>query len=319
MAIAEMPLEELRQYKGSAPRPADFTQYWQRALSELDTLSPGPRLQPAAFSCPGAQCHDLYFTGVRGAQIYAKFLCPPGAGPHPCLLHFHGYGANSGDWTPLLAYVAQGFCVAAMDVRGQGGKSQDVGGVTGNTLNGQIIRGLGDDPQDLLFRHIYLDTLQLARAVTSLPQVDGSRLVAFGASQGGALAGFCSAWHGGIRRTVVQYPFLSDFPRALVMGGGSFAYAELFEYLRRFDPRHQHKEAFLARLAYIDACHHAPQIQNPVLMAAALSDEVCPCSTQFAFYNNLGGPKQLEIYPNFGHEYLPGFADLALDFLCQAL
>jgi len=82
---------------------------------------------------------------------------------------FHGYTGNSGDWTDKLAWVSEGFCVAAMDCRGQGGSSEDRGGVLGNTQRGHIIRGLDDpSPQKLLFRSIYLDTVQLARVVMSI-------------------------------------------------------------------------------------------------------------------------------------------------------
>lgn len=57
-----------------------------------------------------------------------------------------------------------GFTVAALDCRGQGGLSEDKGGVLGNTLQGHIIRGLDDpNPDNLLFRDIFLDTAMLAK------------------------------------------------------------------------------------------------------------------------------------------------------------
>ena len=44
---------------------------------------------------------------------------------------------------------------------------RDKGGVFGNTLNGHIIRGLDDpDPDNILFRQIFLDTAMLARVVS---------------------------------------------------------------------------------------------------------------------------------------------------------
>ena len=39
------------------------------------------------------------------------------------------------------------------------------------------------------------------------------------------------------------------------------------------------------------------------------SSTVCPPSTQFAAYNRITSAKELAIYPDFGHEHLPGFAD----------
>jgi len=131
----DMPLEELKTYQGQNPRPADFDAFWERGLAEMQALDPQIELSPASFKVPFAQCLDLYFTGVGGARIHAKFLRPKEAtAPHPAVLMFHGYSGSSGDWSEKLAYVALGYTVAALDCRGQGGLSEDKGGVVGNTL-----------------------------------------------------------------------------------------------------------------------------------------------------------------------------------------
>ena len=36
MPVFEMPLEELRHYKGCSPCPGDFKEYWREALGELE-------------------------------------------------------------------------------------------------------------------------------------------------------------------------------------------------------------------------------------------------------------------------------------------
>ncbi|HWZ89608.1 MAG TPA: acetylxylan esterase, partial [Polyangiaceae bacterium] len=71
--------------------------------------------------------------------------------------------------------------IASLDCRGQGGLSEDTGGVTGTTHHGHFIRGLYDGPDNLLFRHIFLDSAQLAGIVMSLDEVDEGRVGALGA------------------------------------------------------------------------------------------------------------------------------------------
>ena len=156
MPLVDLPLDQLRNYAGRNPRPADHDDYWAEALRELDGTDPRVELvQNPVLNAHGVECFDLWFNGAGGARIYAKYLRPAVEArkgrPAPAVLQFHGYTGNGGDWSGKLAYAASGFCVAAMDCRGQGGRSQDTGGVGGTTHNGHIIRGLADaDPRKML-------------------------------------------------------------------------------------------------------------------------------------------------------------------------
>jgi cephalosporin-C deacetylase len=316
MPIVDMPLDELQQYQGINPKPDDFDIYWQCALDEMRAIDPQVELVPSAFQTPAVECFDLYFTGVRGARIHAKYLRPKHAeGPHPAVLRFHGYSGNSGDWIESLPFAAQGHSVAALDARGQGGLSEDTGGVKGNTLQGHIIRGLDDAPDNLMFRHIFLDTAQLAGIVMQQPEVDPKRVGAIGGSQGGALTLACAALEPRIKRLAPMCPFLCDYRRVWEMDLAKGAYEELKNYFRLFDPRHEREREVFTRLGYIDCQHLAPRIRGEVLIAIGLMDEICPPSSQFAAFNKITAPKEAMIYPDFAHEGYPGFMDRAFQFL----
>lgn len=194
MGIFDLPLEELKTYKGSTPCPADFDEFWDRSVEEVKALDYQVELRKSDFQTDFAECYDLYFTGIGGARIHAKYLRPAKcAGPHPAILFFHGYTGNSGMWMDKLGFVANGCSVFALDVRGQGGPSQDIGGVNGVTWSGQIMRGLDDGPEHMLFRQVFLDIVELADIAMHMPEVDENRVGAFGRSQGGALAIVCGA------------------------------------------------------------------------------------------------------------------------------
>jgi len=317
MPSLDKPLAELREYRGINPKPVDFDDFWARALSELDATDPRPELIPSHVIRPvDAETFDLFFTGVGGARIYAKYVRSKKlSNPSPALLLFHGYSGHSGDWQDKLTFVGQGFAVAAMDCRGQGGRSEDVGGVRGNTLNGHIIRGLDEPPDKLLFRQIFLDTVQLARVLASFDEVDENNLSCLGGSQGGALAIACAALEPRIRRCVSIFPFLSDYKRVWEMDLDKDAYAELRSYMRLFDPTHERVDEIFNKLGYIDIHHLAPRITASVLMGLTLLDNICPPSTQFAVFNAITSPKECVIYPDFGHETLPGMADRSFEFL----
>lgn len=319
MPLIDMPLAELKQFAGINPRPDDFDAYWERALDEMCGVDPKVELVPAQFQTPFAECFHLYYTGVRGARIHAKYVRPSNTSdaPHPAVLRFHGYSGSSGDWHDLLSFAGLGFSIAALDVRGQGGLSEDPGAVVGNTLKGHIIRGLDDEPDNLMFRHIFLDTAQLAAIVMDLPEVDAERVGAFGGSQGGGLTLACSSLEPRIKRLAPACPFLCDYQRVWEMDLARGAYEELKTYFRNFDPRHEREQAIFTRLGYIDCQHLAPRIEGEVLMALGLMDEICPPSSQYAAFNKITAPKTTVIYPDFAHEGYPGFADRTFSFLAE--
>jgi cephalosporin-C deacetylase len=311
-------MDQLVQYRGRNPRPDDFEAFWTTALSELDSLDPQAVLEPNPFTAAAgfAECFDLWFTGVGAARVHAKYVRPAVAdAPHPALLKFHGYTMGSPDWSQLLGWVGRGYSVAALDCRGQGGQSEDPGGVRGNTQRGHIVRGLDDAPEKLLYRQIFLDCAELARIVMGFDEVDAARVGATGASQGGGLTLACAALEPRVTRAAPVYPFLTDYQRTWEMGLAVDAYQELQTHFRLFDPRHERERETFTRLGYIDVQHLSPSIRGDVLMITGLMDTVCPPSTQYAAFNKITAPKRHVLYPDFAHETLPGADDLIYEFM----
>lgn len=309
-----MPLKELKKYKGTNERPKDFSAYWAAALSELDNQNMEFRLTQVDFHADGVECYEMSFTGVGGTQLHAKFVKPINTGsPCPAILMFHGYHGNSGDWLDKVTYAKFGYVVAALDTRGQGGLSDDTVAVKGAVLEGHIVKGLDDpDPHKLFYRNAFLDTAQLARIVMGIPYVDDKRVGATGFSQGGALTLACASLEPRIKLACAGYPFLSDYRRVWeAMDISQSAYNELSNYFRIRDPLHNREAEVFQKLGYIDLHNHAERIRSTkVIMITALSDTVCPPSTQYAIYNNLSCEKEMILYPDFGHEFLPSSGDI---------
>ena len=174
MPTIDMSLEKLKTYQGVNPKPADFDEFWDTALAEINAIDPNPELSPYSFPSVIADCFELRFTSTKGARIYAKFARPKKiSGKIPALLHFHGLSGSSDSWKNLITFASQGYAIASMDVRGQGGLSLDVGGVPGSTYSTPFVRGIEGDPHNLLYRDIYLDTVMLFRVVSGMDEIDG--------------------------------------------------------------------------------------------------------------------------------------------------
>lgn len=316
MPLIDMSLEELKKYKGINPKPVDFEEYWDKAIEEMENTDSKLEINEAKFQGVNSACYDLYFTGVRGARIHCKYALPrKHNGNLPAILRFHGYSGKAPDFSDLLKFSGEGYAVFALDVRGQAGESEDNTHTLGNTLNGHIIRGLEDkNPENLLFRQVFLDTAQLAKIVYNMDIIDQNRIYATGGSQGGALTVACAALSPYIKKALTIYPFLSDYKRVWEMDMAERAYAELKTHFRYFDPNHLRENEIFTKLGYIDLHHLAPRIKAQMLMFTGLMDNVCPPSTQFAIYNNMTCKKDVLIYHDYGHEGLPESDDKVLEF-----
>lgn len=319
MPCFEMSLEELYQYRGKNECPADLDAYWDRAIAEMEALGTDCELIPAKFQVSGAECYEMYFTGVGGAKIHCRLARPAvRTGKLPGICLFHGYTGSCGDFSGLLKWVAAGFVAAAMDCRGQGGTSEDVLLVKGNTHHGHIIRGLDDpDPDKLYFRSVFLDAAQLPRILMSMDDVDETRIGAAGGSQGGALTLACAALTPTLNSAAPQVPFLCDYRRVWDMDLDVDAYRELREYFRHSDPRHERETEIFTKLGYIDNHNLAHRIRARVKMFTGLMDTICPPSSQFAAYNRITSEKSIVLYPDFGHEEFPDGQDLAMMFMTE--
>ena len=317
--MIDMPLAKLREYQGVNPRPADFDEYWEKALAELDKIDPKVSFKPyEKINSFVADAYELTFTSTKGARIYAKFVKPKNiVGKAPAVIMFHGLSGSSGSWSGMLNYASQGFVVAFMDTRGQGGYSQDVGSGLGTTYTTPFMRGFDGNLDDLLCRDLFLDTARLAKIVMSLDYVDETRVGVTGGSQGGGLSIACAALVPEIKLCAPNFPYMSDYKRVWDMDLDKGAYEGIRYYLRAFDPRHEHIDEFFLKLGYIDIQFLAPRIKAKVLMATGLMDTTCPPSTQFAAYNKMTCERDVVIYPDFWHEALKGHDDIIFNFMSE--
>lgn len=301
--IETMTLKEMATYTGAQEPPRDLSEFWDKQKRECSKQLEYT-LDEKDFELNFAKFYELTFEGTNGSSVYSRCIFPKGGDKYPTIFSFHGYQGQSPDWTENLKYVAAGYGVVCMDVRGQAGKSSDHGIFDGNTVKGQVIRGLTMGPNHLFFKDVYLDVFQLVNLVSTLSFVDEEKLFSLGASQGGALALVAAALNSKIKKVISVYPFLSDFKRVLELGNNSEPYDELFRYFKFTDPLHETEEKVLRTLSYIDVKNLAQFINCPVTMITGLEDVVCPPSTQFAIYNRLKNPADHKILPEYGHEAL---------------
>lgn len=311
-------LEELKKYTGISPCPVDIDDFWNEQIKKLDNINNNLDIRKANINIKDIECYECYFTGIEGAKIYFKYLHKKNCENQKVMLSFHGYGCSGANFaSSLLAYVYAGYSVAIMDCRGQGGKSEDVGGVSGNTQNGLIYRGSTEwNPEKLYFRNVFLDTYQLANIITSFPE-NSNDVTTIGFSQGGGLSLVCASLVSNVSKCISGYPFLSDYKYAWQNGDSNLAFAEFRNYFRWFDPTHKKEDEFFNLLGYIDIQNLVHRIKGDVLMLTGLEDVVVSPDTQFAAYNKIISKKEIEIFHDYGHEFLNSSDDIIYKWLIK--
>jgi cephalosporin-C deacetylase len=296
MPLIDMPRAELETYRPPVDRPPEFEQFWKSALDKARALPSDLALEAIDYPARGVRVFRASFAGVGGARLAGWYMTPDADGPFPALAIYHGYSWLRGEPWGYLPWIAQGYAVLAVDVRGQGGESHDPRVFAPGAVAGWMTRGI-DDPATYYYRDVYADAVQTVEVLAARPEVDSGRIVTTGVSQGGGLSLVAAALNSRVIGAAADVPFLCHFRRAVDVSNTN-PYRELEEYLLR----HPDGEDRMWRtLAYFDLLNLAERVTCPVLISVGLRDLVCPPSTIYAVYNHLSGPKDLAVYPAHGH------------------
>jgi cephalosporin-C deacetylase len=310
MPLVDWPLSQLQQYRPPPTREPDFDAFWAQTFEEAVGVPLDAEIAPVEeYPVPELRVARAYYTGWAGARICGWWLVPPGRAPgarggrRPALVFYHGYGGNKGQLDVYLGWALQGYCVLAVDTRGQSGESTDPKAYPGGHATGWMTEGILD-PREYYYRGAYVDCVRALDFVCAQPEVDPARIGLTGGSQGGGLTLAVAALDPQQRARVAMpdVPYLCHFRRAVEVAAQP-PYTEVAAYCRHWPQR----EAQVFRtLSYFDGMNLAPRITCPVLMNVGLQDVVCPPSTIFATFNHLGSAeKELKVFPYNGHEGNP--------------
>jgi cephalosporin-C deacetylase len=305
----DLPLDELRGYRPDLPEPTDLRGFWESTLAEARAYDLDVTWTPYESPLRTVDVYDVRFSGFGGQRIAAWLLLPRHrSAPLPCVVEYVGYGGGRGLPHEWLTWSAMGFAHLVMDTRGQG--SAHHAGVTPDLdpagslphVPGFLTLGL-PDPARLYWRRLFTDAVRAVDAAASHPDVDGSRIVTAGASQGGGMSLAASTLRGWVladpvAAALVDVPFLCHFRRSAELATVS-PYTELVEWCSNH--RDRAEDAFAA-LAYVDGAVLAPHGVAPSLWSVALRDPICAPSTVFAAHNRYGGPADLRVWEWNEHE-----------------
>jgi len=282
----------------------DFVAFWEAQVAALREIPVS--FQREKLDLPYEKAFTTYrvsFNTHDDTIVEALFSVPAGHEGEklPCVARFHGGGGKKRLYPDT---VATGVCCFAIDVRSQGGTTVDKAPYgLGDTMGSLMTRDL-TNRDTFYMKNIYLDAVRAMDVIAMMPEVDPSRIVTFGQSQGGALSIVASAFSGRSQKCYVSEPSYCCLEKRLELGSGVFGAAN--DFLRRYP---DYTDAALPPLTYFDINNIAPLLPVPTDFCLALADPICLPEFVYSAYAHVNAPKQIHFYPFVPH-YTPEEYDL---------
>jgi len=316
MAMFDLSLDKLREYRPEVAAPADLVDFWRRSIEKArtDDLSASFTLIDNKLAL--IDTYDITYAGFGGTPVKAWLHVPAGAsGPLPTVVAYRGYSGGRGFPHSHTEFAQAGWASLVMDTRGQGWRdggpaaSQDRAGAGGvSQYPGFMTSGI-QHPDDYYYRRVYTDAVRLLETLPDLPPTDPSRVIVTGGSQGGgitiAVAGLAALSGLQLLGAAPDVPFLCHFRRAVEITDRT-PYREIALYLAGW---RDHAEAAYRTLSYHDGVNLGRLATCPALFSVALMDLTCPPSTVYAAFNSYGEnsavglpAKEIAVYPHNDHE-----------------
>jgi len=309
MAMFDLSLDKLREYRPEVAAPADLVDFWRRSIEKARTDDLSATFTLIDNKLAVIDTYDVTYAGFDGSPMKGWLHIPAGAtGPLPTVVQYHGYSGGRGLPHATNLWAQAGYAHFVTDTRGQGwtaggSSTPDDSPYAGlNHTPGFLTAGI-TDPETYYYRRVFIDAVRALDAARTSPLVDPGKLIVAGVSQGGgiaiAAAGLAPIAGIELLGCAPDVPFLCHFQRALQLTDHG-RYNEITQYLKGF--RH-HADAALRTLGYFDGVNLGRLATAPALFSVALMDATCPPSTVFAAFNHYGSAdKQIEVYPYNEHE-----------------
>ncbi len=291
--------------------PEDFQRFWSQGKAELLRVAPDFRIEEIKDDKHSSRLFRVSVANVEGSRLFCWYRVPEGKGPFPGVLVIPGAGVRKE--STRENYAEAGFAVLTMAVHGIG---QDhpleyYSTLRRGALNGYQYYGM-DDPYRYYYRRMVLGAVRCIDFLCSRDEVDTTRIAVAGSSQGGGMSLLVASVDERIKALASNVPALCDH-------GGSL-HGRPSGWPRLLARAGSHElERVKRTMAYYDGATAASRIKVPARLSAGFIDRTCAPSTVMAAFNNLQGPRTIELVPGMGHDTPGGYGTEWPRWLMDAL
>ncbi len=284
------------QIQPSAPRPADFDEFWAAKIKQLEAIPANPQLDAADSGDPRVEYFKIRMDNINGSHIYGQLAEPAGAGKHPALLILQWAGVYGLDKEPVVNRAKQGWLVLNI-------MPHDLPFDRPPAYYRHLFETtfknywtFGRESRDTsYFLRMYLSCYRAAEYLAGRADWDGKTLAVMGTSQGGQQTIVTAALYPKITAMMALVPSSCD-----VMGR---TIGRAIGFPNWADQRETNDDRILQTARYFDPVNFASRITCPALVGPGLRDETSPPAGVMAAFNQIRSPnKELFILPNSNHQ-----------------
>ena len=289
----------------------DFEQFWK---DNVNTLRKIPlKYTKTKIKTPYDKfftTYEIVFNTIDETKVYAYFTHPNNMTKKlPCVAVFGGGGNTRCIYTQLFC---TGICVFSMDNRSQGGVTFDKADYSmGDGYRGNPGALLSYDllnKDNYYLRNLYLDAVRAIDVICDLEEVDTSKIITYGMSQGGALSIVSASLSGKVLRTFPVVPSFSCLQQRVEAGSGVFSAVKAYLTLHP-----SHVDKVLDNLSYFDMNNMVSLLKVPATFNLGMIDPVCIPEFVYSIYSHTAGPKDIHFAPFTGHTISGDFMDYMLN------
>jgi cephalosporin-C deacetylase-like acetyl esterase len=276
--------------------PADFVPFWRAAIAAARRVPLEPQLTPRDdLSTPTVAVYHVSFQNHRvGSRLYGMLSVPRAPGRYPAMLVVPGAGVRPYFPSPRIA--AQGVVHLAIGIHGIPVDRDSLlyNELRATALNAYWSFGV-EDRDKYYYKRVVVGAVRAGDFLLSLPQVDSTRYVVRGGSQGGMLAIATAALDPRVKALAVAYPAMGDhFGYREGRAGG-------WPHLLADTTRLAAMAEITATLPYYDADNFARLLTVPGFYTWGYNDTTVPPTASYAVYNTITAPRELLIAKETGH------------------
>lgn len=289
----------------------DLDEFWASMLRDFADKPLNAKVEYEETPLALADTFAVTYEGFDDTPIHGWFMRPKHLEGRqvPCVVIFHGYTGSKGYPEQHAQWLMMGYCVFAVDTRGQGGE-------TGNRLNSEFGMSPGWVSQNILdkrnsyYAAVAIDCMKAVDWVSTRGEVDDRHIFLEGNSQGGGLVLLTAALSDKPALAVAAVPNMCHMDFGILNSSSSLS------ELARFCTNNPDKlETVLDTLSYFDNMNLADRIKIPVLVSVGLKDTCCMPETVYAAYNRIGGEKRICPYSFMGHAQIAYHNRLGMAFM----